>query len=233
MTLRCATTLAAFFLVAVSACGVSPTGTSQDGVSSEPPAPDGVGPTVGGCPAAEPRAGTACTVRGRLCKWTQSCGAVDTGWCTAGGTWRVATGTCKAGCPAEPTVSQGIGGAPMNVDGGEPGPTSVGPSCTSGLTCTYPSTPLGGGESCSCNGGQWNSLCSSLDDGWVPAPSRATGECKELAPCGGQSGCGDSCPSAAPRECGCGPDGLMYCQIKESCGGGTTTATGTGTANGT
>ncbi len=34
---------------------------------------DGVGSTLGGCPAAEPTPQTSCAIKGRLCTWTRGC----------------------------------------------------------------------------------------------------------------------------------------------------------------
>ena len=72
-----ATSLFLFFLAALAACG----GTVGDDAASADaaPPPDGVGSTLGGCPASEPIGGAPCTVPGRLCTWTQSCGAGDVG----------------------------------------------------------------------------------------------------------------------------------------------------------
>jgi hypothetical protein len=216
MTLR--TAVVALLLAATSvACSAK---VLDDGAPANvgpivPPAPasDGVGTSLGGCPAAEPSEGSDCTLPGRLCTWTQSCGTDDVGWCTAEKKWQVVVGICQPGCPAE---------RPVSMQSSQDGPPPD-DKCTAGLECSYHSTPLDGGEKCHCNATSdgrtvWG-LCDSWDDGWKPAPNvpSSSNACGELATCGGQSGCGSSCPNAAPVECGCAQDGLLYCAVKPGC----------------
>lgn len=198
-------------LLACGACSGRVDDNTAGTASSTTPAPDGVGPTLGGCPATEPAAGSSCDVAGRLCKWTQSCGAGDVGWCSASKKWEVAVGNCQPGCPAE---------RPWGVQVGQDGPPPD-DKCTAGLECSYHSTPLDGAVKCHCSATsdgrtRWG-LCDSWDDGWKPAPGKSGGACGDLATCGGRSGCGSSCPNAEPRECGCGQDGVLYCAIKKGC----------------
>lgn len=183
-----------------------------------------VGPTTVGCPGTEPAADSACDTPGRLCKWTRSCGAGGvTGWCTPAKTWRVVVPTCQPGCPTWP---------PGETHGSQFGPPPDA-KCTAGLECRYPSTPMGSGTNHHCvaqpDGRTIWPLPNAWNDGWVAAPATAgTGNnCGELTKCSGISGCGDTCPNAAPRACYCGPDGLQYCEVGDACGGGGGTTTGT------
>jgi hypothetical protein len=103
----------------------------------------------------------------------------------------------------------------MSADGG--GGAPPGAVCVAGTQCFYPSTPLDPGVKCTCQAQsdgstQWG-VCDSWNDGWVPAPPPGTADCGELKKCSGGQGCGDSCPNPAPRTCGCGDDGLLYCEI--------------------
>ncbi|MEA2699994.1 MAG: hypothetical protein QOI66_4265 [Myxococcales bacterium] len=187
----------------------------------------GVGPTVGGCPAAEPTTDSACSVPGRLCRWTRGCGAGGVvGWCTPAKTWKVVTPECQPGCPdwpPPPSLGSQFG----------PPPDAM---CMAGLECRYHSTPIQGGTKSTCvaeSGGRttWP-IPAGWDDGWTSAPAGpSSNNCSELEKCSGSSGCGGACPDPAPKTCYCGPDGLMYCQIGAACGGGTATATTTGGGN--
>jgi hypothetical protein len=122
-------------------------------------------------------------------------------------------GQCVFGCPAtQPHTFPGQFGPPPDDH------------CIVGLTCRYPSTPMQSGVACTCQAGSggatvWPQVCEAWNDGWVPAPAtNAGGACTELAPCGnGEVGCGDTCPSAAPKSCSCGPDGKLYCQVGPAC----------------
>jgi hypothetical protein len=179
----------------------------------------GIGPALGGCPAVEPVADSACSTPGRLCKWTRSCGAGGVvGWCTPTKTWKVVPPICQPGCPTWPP------GQSLGSQFGPP-PDAM---CMAGLDCSYRSNPLQGGTIQHCRAGSggttiWT-LPDSWNDGWVPAPAGpGSNTCGELAPCSGQSGCASSCPDPAPRSCSCGPDGFLYCEIGAACGGGTTT----------
>jgi hypothetical protein len=214
--------------VIASACGGSTEGSpTQASGGTEPSsvaeaAGDGIGSTLGGCPEHEAADGAACDTQGRLCNWKRSDGARATGWCQSGGKWRVVVGPASP-CPETPTTHQ------ASQFGGDPAP-----ECTAGLTCVYPSTPLGGGMKCTCTAaGLWNSLCSSNEDGWKDAPRAGEPACHELGVCGGGTGCIGTCSgtiapgpngtSSQPegqthKSCGCGEDGLMYCAV-EACGG--------------
>jgi len=204
-----ATSAFLIFCAGLAACGGT-VGETAASAGAAPP-PDGVGTTLGGCPAAEPTAGSPCTVAGRLCTWTQSCGAGDVGWCTANKQWQVSVGICQPGCPAE---------RPGPSLGSQEGPPPDA-KCTAGLECSYRSTPLDSAAKCRCSAAQdgrtvWG-LCDSWDDGWKPAPGTSGGACGDLATCGGRSGCGSTCPNAEPRQCGCGQDGVLYCAVKNKC----------------
>jgi len=202
--------------------GTQPTTTIPTGVGpgTQPTTtPVGVGPTLGGCPAAEPAAGSACSVPGRLCRWTRSCGAGGVvGWCTAAKTWRVVTPECQPGCPDWP---------PLPSLGSQLGPPPDA-MCMAGLECRYHSSPIEGGTKSTCvaeSGGRTSwPFPAGWDDGWTAAPAGpSSNSCSELEKCSGQSGCGDTCPNAAPKTCYCGPDGLLYCELGAACGGGTAT----------
>jgi hypothetical protein len=175
----------------------------------------GTGPTLGDCPAAEPAAGSACLIPGRLCMWTRNCGAGGVvGWCTAAKSWDIVEPLCQAGCPAWPP------GQSLGSQFGPP-PDAM---CTAGLDCRYHSNPIQGGTIQHCQAGGSGTIWTGPDswnDGWVPAPAgRGSNACGELAACSGESGCGGSCPDPAPKTCYCGPDGHMYCEIGPACGGG-------------
>jgi hypothetical protein len=198
----------------------TPPTTVTPGPSPTTTTPIGVGPTLGDCPAAEPAADSACSVPGRLCRWTRNCGGAGgvVGWCTSAKSWKVVTPECKAGCPdfpPPPSLGSQFG----------PPPDAM---CMAGLECRYHSSPIQGGTISTCNaesGGRtaWPTP-AGWNDGWTPAPAGpASNNCSELEKCSGRSGCGASCPNPAPKTCYCGPDGLMYCEIGAACGGGTAT----------
>ena len=208
----------------VGGCSSPATQSGSGGGDAEGPTCHGVAPmdgrsghglTLGGCPADEPAPGSACTVEGRMCTWLRHCSGAettDTGWCTATGSWQVALGQCSKGCPStrDEAVSRCDDDGPCDDH------------CQVGLTCHYPSTPLEPGISSKCEavGSQtsWPDVPDSWNDCWVPARgSSELKSCTELAACSGSTGCGDSCPNPAPRTCGCGPDGHLYCQVGPKC----------------